>query len=107
MKILNSFIEIYNSVLIIPEIHIFGHIIGLIGMACIVVAYYLLERGRINHQDSKYYILNLIGALLLEISLIINFNLGSFIIEIFWVAISVNGLIRLRNKKAVSANLNI
>lgn len=105
MTSLNSISEIYNSLVLLPEVRIFGHIIGLIGMACIVVAYYLIERGRLHHNDTKYYLTNLVGASLLEISLVINFNLGSFVIEIFWVAISIVGLMRIRKKKQIPQNV--
>lgn len=96
---MNAFPELtqaYHSIVSQPQVIVLGHIIGLLGMACIVIAYYLIERGRLHRDDEKYYYLNLIGAALLEISLVINFNLGSFVIEIFWMIISIVGLIRIK-----------
>jgi predicted membrane protein len=70
-----------------------GHAISMIGMACVVFAYFAIERGWLDNKNIKLYVINLIGALLLLISLLINFNLGSFIIEIFWIIISMMGII--------------
>ncbi len=70
-----------------------GHMLGMVGMTCVVYAYLSVERDWLNNKDIKFYLINLIGAVLLLISLLINFNLGSFIIEIFWVIISINGII--------------
>lgn len=67
-------------------------IIGFVGMLFIVWAYFLLQAGK-NGIDSLYYqLLNLIGAVLLLISLFVHFNLGSFIIEVFWIIITVYGM---------------
>lgn len=69
-------------------------IIGLIGMIMIVIAYYLNLMGRLHIKQIRYSLMNLMGALLLLLSLCFHFNLGSFMIEIFWVAISLVGVLR-------------
>ena len=70
-----------------------GHTIGLVGMTCVVFAYLAVERDWLDNKNVNFYIINLIGAILLLISLLINFNLGSFVIEIFWITISIMGII--------------
>lgn len=70
-----------------------GHVISLLGMACVVFAYLAVERDWLNNKDVKFYVINLTGGILLLISLLINFNLGSFVIEIFWITISMMGII--------------
>ncbi|HDN26681.1 MAG TPA: hypothetical protein ENG03_06225 [Thioploca sp.] len=65
----------------------------MVGMACVVFAYFAVERDWFDNKEVKFYVVNLIGAILLLISLLINFNLGSFVIEIFWIAISIMGII--------------
>ena len=40
----------------------------------------------------SYNLLNLVGAVLLFISLCFNFNLASFVIELFWIGASIIGL---------------
>ena len=47
----------------------------------------------LTYKDVKFYVINLIGAILLLISLLVNFNLGRFAIEIFWITISIMGII--------------
>lgn len=69
-------------------------IIGLIGMIMIVIAYYLNLMGKLHTKQLSYSLVNLVGALLLLLSLCFHFNLGSFMIEIFWVLISLVGVIR-------------
>ncbi len=99
MDYLKMISETYNNLIQIPEVKFIGHIVGLLGMSCIVIAYYLIERGKLDRGDARYYVLNLAGAALLEVSLLINFNLGSFVIEIFWIAISIVGLLRIQRAK--------
>ena len=41
-----------------------------------------------------YSVVNGVGALFIMVSLYYNFNLSSFVIEVFWVAISLIGIIR-------------
>jgi len=80
-------------------VNIFAEILGVIGSICIVYSYFAIEKGWMNRDDLRYYVINLAGAILLTISLIFNFNLGSFMIEMFWIWISVAGLIRLQREK--------
>ncbi len=77
-----------------------GHAISIIGMVCVVFAYLAVERNWLDNKDVKFYIVNLVGGILLLISLLINFNLGSFIIEVFWIIISVMGIINHYKEKA-------
>ena len=77
-------------------------IIGLLGVALILLAYGLLQLERINPKSVHYSAFNGIGAILILISLIYSFNLASFIIEIAWLVISVFGLVKaLKNRKAI------
>ena len=76
----------------------FSHFIGLIGGILVLVAFYNVERKRWTADDINLYITNLAGAIFLTISLLENFNLGSLVIEIFYAAISIRGLIRLKGK---------
>lgn len=71
---------------------LFGHVIGLIGMALICLAFWFVTSEKYGPKDNTYLWTNLSGAVLLIISLLINFNLGSFLIEIFWIAISGKAL---------------
>jgi hypothetical protein len=69
--------------------------VGNIGVALIVLAYLGLQLGRIDGRSLSYSLANAIGAVLILVSLWFNFNLSSFIIEIFWLAISLVGIVRI------------
>lgn len=74
---------------------------GNLGVALIIGFYLLLQMGRISSTSLWFSLGNALGALLVIISLIDRFNLSSFIIEAFWVLISLIGIIRyFRNTKS-------
>ena len=71
----------------------FADIIGMMGTILVVFAFFLIQTDKIDPKSLNYNLLNLVGAILLLISLCINFNLASFVIEIFWIIASVVGLV--------------
>lgn len=73
--------------------------IGFLGMGCIVWGYYLIQSQRTSYDNWGYLWLNLIGAILLIISLIVHFNFGSFMIEVFWIAITLFSMRKTWKKK--------
>jgi predicted membrane protein len=66
--------------------------IGMIGTIMVVLAYYLLQLERTDPRGLTYNVINLVGATFLLFSLCFNFNLASFVIEIFWIGASLIGL---------------
>jgi hypothetical protein len=68
-------------------------IVGFAGMACIIGAYaYLTFR-----SDPNPFVLhgtNLAGAALLTVSLLVHTNLPSLVLEGFWAAIAIYGLVK-------------
>lgn len=72
--------------------------IGIIGMLCVVVAYSLSQLEKLHHDSWLYLWLNLLGAIFLIISLLVHFNLGSFIIEVFWIFITIFGMYKTYKK---------
>jgi hypothetical protein len=69
-------------------------VVGLFGAALLMVAYLLLQINKLQSNGLAYSLLNAIGALLIVFSLLVNFNLAAFLIEVFWVLISLIGIIR-------------
>ena len=67
-------------------------IIGMTGTFLVVCAFFLLQLNKASPTGLVYNMMNLTGAILLLISLCYNFNLASFVIEIFWIAASLIGL---------------
>ncbi len=74
--------------------------VGLIGVVMMVVAFFLLQTGKMSPQAPVYLWLNFIGALAVLVSLARFWNLSSFVIECFWAGISLYGLLRQGRKKA-------
>ncbi len=67
-------------------------LIGLLGVACVLFAYWALQTERLASEDWRFSAVNGIGAVLIMVSLFHTFNLASFVIEIVWLAISLYGL---------------
>lgn len=77
-----------------------AHIVGFLGMMCVVLAFWLVVSEKWKPTSLEYNLLNGAGAILLMLSLLVHFNLGSFVIEIFWIAISAMGIRKyLKNKR--------
>ena len=68
--------------------------IGVIGAMTIVAAYLMLQVGRLDARSLSYSIANGLGAAAIIFSLIFDFNLGAFVMEAFWLAISLYGIYR-------------
>lgn len=67
-------------------------IIGTIGVGTIIAAYILLQIGRIRSDQLVYSLLNAVGATLILVSLYYSFNFPSFVVEFFWLLISLFGI---------------
>ena len=68
--------------------------IGMVGVILLIYAYYLLQMEKITIKEVKYSLLNALGSTLIIISLIFSFNLSSFMIESFWLLISLIGIVK-------------
>ncbi|MCE3231850.1 MAG: hypothetical protein K0R98_107 [Rickettsiaceae bacterium] len=73
--------------------------IGTLGVAFILVTYFLLQSGKIKSNQLSYSVLNLIGSSLILASLFKFWNLPSVIVEAFWVLISIYGIYKYRKAK--------
>lgn len=74
-------------------------IIGSIGVATIIGTYVALQLGKIKSEQLSYSIFNVLGASLIIFSLVFNFNFSAFIVEFFWVLISIYGIVKYFLKK--------
>jgi hypothetical protein len=71
---------------------------GNIGVAFMVLAYLLLQVGKLRSGDLSYSAMNAVGAALVLVSLFFVFNLSAFLVEGFWLVISLFGLIKYLSK---------
>ena len=69
---------------------------GLLGVALTLVAFFLLQAGRIHGNGLAYQLMNAFGAFAVLLSLLYAFNLSAFVLEGLWLAISIYGIVRGR-----------
>ena len=81
----------------------FTDFLGNIGVVLIIIDYLLLQLNRISSNSLSYSLLNAVGASLIIISLLFNFNLSAFIMEAIWVVISLFGLYRYFRAPAIGS----
>ncbi len=67
-------------------------LLGHVGVALIVGTYGLMQLRRLEATGLTYSALNAIGALLVVVSLVYEFNASAMIVEVFWFAISALGV---------------
>ena len=73
--------------------------LGNVGVLLILLSYLLLQMKKIKSQSMYYSLMNAVGALFILVSLYFNFNLSAFVMEIFWLLISLYGLWQSRTVK--------
>ncbi len=66
--------------------------LGSIGVGIIIFTYILLQLEKARSESLIYSLFNALGASLILISLIYSFNFSAFIVEFFWVLISLYGI---------------
>lgn len=68
--------------------------VGFAGVALIVVAYFMVQAGRLRGDSMSNQVLNALGALAVMVSLVFGtFNFPAFVLEAIWLAVSVYGMI--------------
>lgn len=67
-------------------------LIGIFGVVLIVIAYILLQIEKMDPRDLSFSTLNSLGALMIIISLLYDWNLASFLMEFIWLIISLYGV---------------
>lgn len=67
-------------------------ILGMLGVVVIIVTYVLLQAERLRSDSLYYSLLNAAGAVLILVSLYFDFNFPAFIVEFFWLLISLFGI---------------
>ena len=74
-------------------------IAGIIGSIIVIAAYFATQVGWFTPNDPRFAWANLMGAGLIIVSLAVDWNLAAFIIEIFWILISIYGLARYYSRR--------
>lgn len=76
-------------------------LIGNVGVVVLMIAYLMLQVNKLRSDGLAYSLLNAAGACLIVLSLLVNFNLSAFIMEVFWVLISCVGIYRYFRLKSL------
>ena len=66
--------------------------IGNVGLFLLLGTYLLLMMNKIESRSVVYSLANAAASTLIGISLLVNFNLSAFLVELFWLIISLFGL---------------
>jgi hypothetical protein len=69
-------------------------LLGNIGVVIVLLTYWLLQIEKMSATSLWYSLANGIGAALILVSLLFDFNLSAFIVEVVWMLISLYGLKR-------------
>jgi len=75
-------------------------LIGNVGVVILMITYLMLQLNKLRSESLAYSLLNAIGASLVVVSLLVNFNLSALLMEVFWVLISCVGIYRYFRLKA-------
>ncbi len=74
-------------------------VIGNLGVILIVGSYFLVQIGKMSANSLGYTSPNGLGAAFIMVSLYFDFNLSAFVIEVFWILISLVGMVRIYLQK--------
>ena len=75
--------------------------LGNAGVVMLMVTYLMLQLNKISSDGLAYSLLNAVGASLIVVSLLYDFNLSALLMEVFWVLISLLGTYRYFRLKAL------
>ena len=68
--------------------------LGIVGSIAVIVAYFATQAGKLRADDPRFALANIVGAVLIMVSLFADWNLPAFVMEVFWLLISFYGLAR-------------
>lgn len=68
--------------------------VGIVGVIILLMAYFLLQSKRIASEGVLYSLMNLVGAIFILYSLILDWNTPAVIMESVWIVISMFALFK-------------
>ncbi|MEJ0092513.1 MAG: hypothetical protein WDN46_03515 [Methylocella sp.] len=78
----------------------FYSLAGFVGAAIVIAAFFASQQGIVGSRDRRYLFANLLGAILILVSLYSEWNFPAALIEGFWAAISLYGLVKPKSRTA-------
>ncbi|MCI5050602.1 MAG: hypothetical protein MRY32_09820 [Rickettsiales bacterium] len=80
--------------------HLLANISSVTGAILILGAYGLLSAEKLTSTDMRYHLMNLFGAIFIMMSLLHYWNLGTFVIEVAWIGVSLYGIYKASRSKS-------
>jgi len=77
--------------------------VGNVGVFVLMITYLMLQLNKLRSDGLAYSVLNAVGASLIVVSLVYDFNLSALLMEVFWVLISFVGIFRYFRVKAADS----
>lgn len=87
-------LQIYQNFASSPFLTWAPDLVGCLGTLIILIVYALLQIGKLEASSFSYSLLNLVGAVLILISLFFSWNLAAVLMEISWIIISFFGTLK-------------
>jgi hypothetical protein len=81
--------------------------VGNVGVIVLIITYLMLQLNKLSSDGLAYSVLNALGAGLIVVSLLFNFNLSALIVEVFWVLISFVGIFRYFRSRIRGLRLSV
>jgi len=77
----------------------FYDLVGNLGVVLIIGSYFLIQIEKLSATGLAYTVANILGAAGILYSLYFEFNMSAFLVEVFWLLISLVGLGRIYLEK--------
>jgi hypothetical protein len=68
------------------------NVAGVVGAVLVILVYFATQQRWLSAEDWRFPFANLLGAGFILVSLMADWNLAAFVVEVFWVLISLYGL---------------
>ena len=68
------------------------NVAGVVGAVLVILVYFATQQRWLSAEDWRFPFANLLGAGFILVSLMADCNLAAFVVEVFWVLISLYGL---------------
>ncbi len=75
--------------------------LGLTGVVLVLLAYGLVSAGKLQATEQRYQLINIVGTIGVLISLMVQWNLSSFLLNAAWLVIGIVGVLRMGRKERI------
>jgi len=72
----------------------FPDAVGVVGFVLVLSSYFLVQAERLEARSVRYQSVNMISCIFIIYSLLFDFNLPAFLIQVCWFFVSLYGLSR-------------